>query len=739
MKPYPAPIHFGDFTGDTEDMAAANEAVKAAAATVKVLYHSIELRRGSYLMDDDPKARPATDGREWIKLRLNELGYFAGRVDAELTDQYRRAIKRYSYECPGLVESDEESGALKAALAKDNVRNVFLTATTGVPFAVDVPTAIEDSTVNARGYVEHNYFYDSKGQNGTEGFSERDGHAEQDRRNLDRFELPVEARINLASKDVADFARGQGIYCPEAVGPIEIQWTVLDPPEDDTLLPVWSADNPSATKAYIKKAHETLAAKPGDVTEPGDNCPEEFGGVRTRENPASIYFAPNHAAYRSRGSAAFFTSAYQNPDVEAAATNKIGIAGALFRGSCIGGDNFKIRAALTFEGQTNAETLKSAHTAQKKLLTAETGILTIWRRKRVSGVIDLVPAPLTAIDWTDTVAAYKSAHIDLDVAGATLIDLDGLLTGDEKALWVAAFVGPLTKAASWKPDDVAQMKAEAALRIDQLDPFPPPPEDALDVRVSQIRNSWWITFNGTLPKASSPAEAEKARQPGLRQVLLQALGRTRRPGFVVVRSEWLAGRAKKDGTRWEASRNGDSSIGMPGGFALLSMSHVETYKDGFIVTHEMAHTAFIQHSFNTLQAVWKSADGSKKREDLKGFENPMEHDLSDLNCVMSYPNIAGLKGPKSPPPSPARPTVNAEIGEAGVSVLKFCGKCILKLRGWRIAGGFADQPHKLNEDFGLSQDWRAFDDDEAKAKNNRRLPYRTRPYADALAGKPPPS
>lgn len=729
MKSYLPNILLGDFSGEAGLRAELDDVVKKNSATIKVLYHSLSLRRGSWVADAAEGKKPAPNSAPWVRLRLNELGFLAGPIDGSGDKdqaQLKRAVRRFTEAAPGLaVTEDATDGKVQAALAKDDVKNVLLgKGADGAEYGKDDKTAVEDPAVATRLWLDHDSFYDPAGQNGANGFYKLDGHADKDKATLDRFELPLEARVLLVSKaKTADAADG-GIDAPAAVGDVEVEWVVHDPPEDVNVIPAWTAQDPSAARSYVGKVRTWFAAAKDSATDALDNCPTQFGGVRTpgATDPASSYFRQLHAKFPLRvdGTQRVFTRAWPSSKDEAAAdTNGVGRTGAAFLGSWIAGDNWVVEAKLHF--RPDQAELSQAHQGHAAKLAAKTGTMTLWRRRQVAGALDLFAnGKRPAVDFADVVAAFKAAHTHLVVPANPALQLSTLLDPAGKTEWIKIIADAINGG------DVSG----AAVRDDQVDPLPEPNtpvptgsdadqhrRDILANRTSQLRNNWWVMFNGKLIGSD-----ESKRGRGLRHVLLDALKKTKRPGFVVIRTDWLADRMI-GGVNWSYPRAGDSSIGMPGGFALLSMAHCEQYRDGFIVGHEMAHTLFLQHSFNDNKRTWKSLTKAA-RDDLTGWENPVEHDLGDLNCLMSYPNDNGLK-------KTARPTVDAS--HTGASVLRFCGKCVLKLRGWRIAAGAAKQPPKPDD--GGPQTM--FDDAESGGTDNV-LPYRSRSYADAQGGAAPP-
>ena len=103
---------------------------------------------------------------------------------------------------------------------------------------------------------------------------------------------------------------------------------------------------------------------------------------------------------------------------------------------------------------------------------------------------------------------------------------------------------------------------------------------------------------------------------------------------------------------------GGPSIGVDWGVAMITHQHIAEYDDSFIVLHELGHCLYLSHA-----------------AEIRG------HDPEDKNCAMWYPE----QDPKS---------LDVDWGlrnSAHANVPMFCGKCVLKLRGWRIEDSITPQ------------------------------------------------
>jgi hypothetical protein len=100
--------------------------------------------------------------------------------------------------------------------------------------------------------------------------------------------------------------------------------------------------------------------------------------------------------------------------------------------------------------------------------------------------------------------------------------------------------------------------------------------------------------------------------------------------------------------------DGGPSIGVSGGVAMIEHQHSKQFTGSFLLAHEMGHNFYLTHAADT----------------------KADHDGKDANCTMFYPSQTTLG--------------KARWGRgtgAGVPVPLFCGKCLLKLRGWKIRTG----------------------------------------------------
>jgi hypothetical protein len=99
-----------------------------------------------------------------------------------------------------------------------------------------------------------------------------------------------------------------------------------------------------------------------------------------------------------------------------------------------------------------------------------------------------------------------------------------------------------------------------------------------------------------------------------------------------------------------------------GGGVYISEEYRQKLKDSFLITHEIGHTYYLSHP----------------------TQEPLDHDGADKNCTMWYLHSGQVA---------SRGQVDMSSGSANES--KFCGKCLLKLRGWKVRALATVTPDKV--------------------------------------------
>jgi len=653
MRTYPPEIIFQDFPGELEQRAAAER--EAGFPEIKVLFHSIMLEAPAWAeLYKEVTGKPDTaypNGAEtqnvaWVQYRLNQLGYLCGPLTGKLNEQTRKAIRRYTYAHPDLEESGDPAGAdFLNRIQRNDANN------SSRDDLIHTRDALTDPRLSSPIIIDHDYYFANGPESPPQGESGRfNGLSWLEEQKLDRFEVPLTVKFLLLSKTDAD-GSGRGKWVPEAVGPARLEWHVTDPPENLGEIP-----NGSNAHKYIEKVRRLLAAQPDDAHEAQDNCPWHKGGQRMAQNPDVNYFHPpdNFPPFRGIVSGGKVYS-FAHEDGEKA-PGFVGRSLAFFRGSYIGGDNYVIKAALSFEGFPNASGLRADHLARAAKLARQTGKLTIWRRFHVERVIDWGDFPYE-IDWPSVALMYRAAYI-------LLVPPPAKQKPQPIAEVIRSAGAALAKMQEYAPERYKPVLKKYAGRL-RFDPkaFCPLPFECIQKEHPKF------------PLVSALLEVKKDFITGDAYRLLMkffgeylpGLMRNRRPGLVVVcfytfprHADELTIEETPSPTKpFNLDPVPDcTSIGTDHGIACIDAQHHFAYTDRFLVAHEMGHCMYLTHA---LEAI--------------GSHN---HDGSDTTCAMFYPRQVGADVPWKMKDG------GTQWGVRGyASTPAFCGKCLLKLRGWK--------------------------------------------------------
>jgi len=608
----------------------------SASRQFQVLYHSIDLSLGSYTADGNEPNRKA-EQKKWVKYKLNALGYFSGPVDGSDRLELSQAIMRYTYAMPGMDESGDGTKAdFQEALVKDKGKRIWLEGG-----ALPVPGA------KAKLFIDHDYYYEDVFE-----FKKDDATGDKDSAKLSRIEFPVECTILLVGKNDKD-GTGKGIESPEGVGPVEVEWTLHDPIEDMSIIPVSNIkkpERPAHAKEYIEKMLKAKGQVTADAANALDNCPAYPNNNGSRGTNQDCFYIGNMLPpFTSRNDGdRIFSKVHYDKSSE---TNRIGRTGIIARLSYIAGDNFTLSGQLVFEGLANKDLLIKNHEdfAKKKItdaLSAKTGQMTIWRRHHIAALVNWPGTRATA--WDGVKKAYEAAHIDLVTAPKTF-NIATLFTAADKK-----YYENLVKA--FHPAYTPQEKATIQFTEDCLYALPIPPQGSMSGETYQ-RNLTKLASDFLEPGKSLEFESQTA------ELIQKAVHRTETPGAIVGAVEWIKPVQVKHHFLLIPYHENFSPaihcIGLPHGVALLA-NPMRDYQDQFLISHEIGHCHFLMHH---------ETDFSKKVSD-----NPAQHDIKDHNCIMSYPH--GIA---------SRKRLGWKTGDGTEAT--FCGKCLLKLRGWAVAKG----------------------------------------------------
>jgi hypothetical protein len=325
--------------------------------------------------------------------------------------------------------------------------------------------------------------------------------------------------------------------------------------------------------------------------------------------------------------------------------------------------------------------------------------MTLWRRHRVRRVIDWwdYDAP-PDIDWDVIKAVFKAAFIELVAPGGSQGINDAVRKNKKRAEYVELF------------REVAVAQGNHIIDGVEKERFVWSPRAIVPIRWKrQEKNEpledWWSANNGhdMVEKLKGGGGYLYAMYRVPASFLKGIFDETDEAGMIIVRFQQmrpyafpdlfndadrvrfnngtLRVREKKEedeeeepvldagnvGTRMKNYKtdsggrgDGGPSIGVDWGFVFLEHQHFKDHADGFLTLHEMGHCFYLSHALDYDPAL------------------KADHDREDFNCAMFYPSQTpfGADGWGKRVKAPPKPTAP-----------HFCGKCLLKLRGWRLRDG----------------------------------------------------
>jgi peptidoglycan hydrolase-like protein with peptidoglycan-binding domain len=621
----------------------------------KILYHSIELNFGKHTPDG--ALPPEAEKEKFAQAKLNELGYDAGPVNGTIGAVTQNALRRFqraNYKVGTQILltvdgtlSDETFQAIKAAAA----REIWETGATPL-------------TGDAKFYIYDNFMNDPTMNFVTGGMPEfqsmnRKLHAED---KMDRPFLPLEIEVKLLNK------ANSGVSAPDAVGEVPVSWEVNDATEDASLIP---ATNPNA-QTYVKNAREIGAAATvagaARIDKNGDNALDTFQGFRKSTAAAYVQsMFPNDAGSKlepykidrydkeSRGGTDFHQAIVKAWDDATKHPRCKGRAGVYFRFSTKGGDDAKIRVALTFKKLPNEKQLEADHKPFEANLFKETGRWTVWRRTRVSAYCSMIAAPPRASgspNFATIAGHWKEAFIEVENGGTPLQTLT-YTTVVTDAVYKAAVLGMpathrppgVTNAASltYRPTAIYGGRAIAQNNGETAQNY-----------INRVRNTvraWCVNPINAILKVIHD-EARKTSPEGF--VIFDF-----RLNDAVTGQDWnpaLNGGA--GGFQPSANPAVQNFIPSTSGYVrcagAVTMNVDNSFNVNCYLCHECGHARFLYHHKFVPETTPPNSNTSA---------TPAQHDDRQARCTMSY---------AVPPDTPDQWRY------------PFCGKCILRLRGWNV-------------------------------------------------------
>jgi len=585
----------------------------------KVLYHSLTLRQGPWTPDEKEPDKDAAE-KDWVQYKLNEMGFWGGPVGKDTEDYLKKAVIRYKVNHKDFHEqlyasyTDAITGPLKDAIAKgDNARTAF------------TADAFSDPSKESRVRVECLTYERLAG--GTDEFATNVLRTDALSGRLNRPLIPIEVDIFLKAKNDSK------TDAPDAIGPVRINWKFVDPDEDLSIQVPDTAAEPSKTRKYIEKSLKLKGGRSGS----GDNCHQDFGGVRTQ---ADYYKQPwfvgdqyiPYTVQDDGGQKVVYSRACVDKDKY---PKRVGKAGIYFRPSYVAGDDYKLSAEIDFTGEKNQADLESFHNikdAKSRPQSNSTGAFRIWLYNKVAVRVDW-PARTNSEDWDKIKAEYAHAYMDLDTDGIAVKNID-----DADVLTAAQYKAVVTANTAHKDPAKIQLLKNAMYGMDL------PTQDGLsaaDYKAKLKRlvyPDYWKRINRALAEQIANNIRTTIPSGFIIVNFLSHLPIDIKSGFLFI--HWVS---DKNYITWAASVGRADS--------LIFADQKDPDKVYYVVGHEMGHNLYLKH--------WENASDT----------HPDQHDQSDHNCIMSYSSNSGP----------------FDFQKEGVYTPHLCGRCALKVRGWKIA------------------------------------------------------
>jgi hypothetical protein len=482
--------------------------------------------------------------------------------------------------------------------------------------------AFEKKTGKSKILVEALTYEEDTSAGGSE-FGTPKAPKEKDR--LNRPLIPVLGKALLRDK------HGRKADAPAAVGPVRVDWLFTDVREALARQLTSAPNQPSHTRRYVELALQT---KGGRTATTGDNCHEAFAGIRA----ATDYRTPFvlGTAYEpydvkdDAGQKVCFSLAVTDA---AKFPNRVGKAGVFFRPSYVAGDAYQLRADLDFSTLPNKTDLEKLHgvTSRSKRVSGRTGTFEVVHSSKIALQIAW-PARKNDPQWKKIAAEFAHAYVEVDVGHLQKKPITDFLTQAEyRAIVIANTLHKNPALITLLPDALVGVALPLQGAMNAA---------AYKIALNNFTNAgFWNLINAPL-----------------RRKLTQNIRKVHPVGFVVV--EFLTHlpvdiqnappldtkvtKANHQFVTWTFS------IGLPDSHVFADQKDPDHVY--YVVSHEMGHNFWLEH--------WENTGGG----------TPADHDSKDHNCTMSYSSSGGPFPHQAP----------------GKYSPHFCGKCILKLRGWNI-------------------------------------------------------
>jgi hypothetical protein len=659
----------------------------------QVAYHSIELELGEHI---DLDHAPAPDSTEWAQWRLNDLGYPCGPADGIEGDMTERGVKNFqraNWQVPWPEDAEADRTPLEVNGDVDDATRAVMQSRTQVErrrmfSSVD---DLFDPGAAVKLYTWTNMFYSFQAD-------VEDGEQEWDDSNRDewwdsRFNprmfprhekealvlnrpwVPIIAKVMLKNRS------GEAIFCPWGVGNVRVNFSVNDPPED---MEITSSDAASAPRRYVDGARQQIN------TATGDNCPEDHAGVRVEDQNENykkyLHIGDNLDPYESQDDSSRHV-VYVEAPLEGRGR---GSAGIYFIPSYNAGDNFKLRAEMDFQDHPNRENIEP----ESGPFRAETATITNWRKMKVAAFLSFCTRqaaaevePSFAERITAGLGEFENAYIEYEdpVFNGEVTDF---LTEDEYTDLVCDLYNLTT------PAERATVRFRPRSSIYGFDMRQQNAGEAPGAYRSYLRST-------------AEAFCDRVLEP-LGKIIINNVRKRCREGSVVIdfQSHEPATIYNDRGAATESVaennyRASTYAVGLHNGLVYLDIVLNERLDMDFsyLLAHEIGHTVFLYHWENTDTNTLSNAGDYENPVNFR--VNPTHHDHNDSDCIMSYP----LDFHVFPDPPPGLVLDGTPINNVWDYVAyvqaegethrrhhqlavnyrpNFCGKCLLKLRGWNV-------------------------------------------------------
>ena len=659
----------------------ADPPVKRDETTVQ--YHSLELslmpwERVYEGVHGDP---PPEDGDPWVQYKLNTIGCFAGRIGEDLgaDGDLAKAKRRYAV-MRGLPDGEGNryryfrlaGGACQRSdAAPPDVTDRLAAEDPRSP--LDPADGFADPGRSLKLYVDVARFYANTGEEfedpAPDGGDPVTAKSTAESAWLSRPRLPVQARVLVRD------AGGIGRWVPEAVGPAPVEWRWNDTEE---ALGGLLEGAPNYTHNYVDRAK--VSTNGAQYSDRYHNSRQVVGGlIEGGDADAGVVFEQLATMEHVAIPAGALLAGVRVDACTVANNALLGSSCVYLSTSTIGGDNYQVEARVP-----DLETKTSAR-------------VTVWRRVPVSAIVtwpvrgdDVSLRQVGTIEQgvADANALLAPAYTVLDIPAADPIGIAALAGAGLRDAFNGA-VGGMIQAAGG---------ADFSNHLDSAWAFSP--EAFLG-----------STFAGG-------AAGERVLRQHLMSVVPTAgevlSGPVHDAVAGVKGDQYRFGLVLMDMKTYNYTDPNQIGASMAGPGGLVFISRHCPFPLGALIAHEVAHAQFIQH--------WLNAAGVCRHD----------HDQSNTNCVMSYPlfdfrglaaanvgtAIAGTSAWPAPgPEGMARlpyleqkrdqySTAHKDEGQGEIGAFLehlhpnvfnpvFCGKCLLKLRGWNIRGTIGEAEDAL--------------------------------------------